>query len=479
MIQRSIPIDVRRNPEFRKTILPQIRSRQISPEEIRRLLEENAEFYNGIDVGNVIGRFNFLVEDIRRNIVNRENITRQAVRALITGEHLFIFSSAGVAKSLFANQLFAYFKNSSVFSIQFSPDTTPDDLFGGYDLERFKRGEVFHNIEGSILTSPFAFLDEFMDANDKILRTLLGVLLERKFMNGSQEEEALLHTTIATSNYVRRSETTMALLDRFLYKSFIDPRKDLFTLMQIGHVYDKNAGQVRIPPEEMLIDIRELHFLRDIVHNRNGNFAIEIPPEIEYLKNLTAATFETEMKKYRDNFYLSPRTITKSNDLLRANALLRGEKNVTMDDVRELHYLFAVLHEPIDKESGLTSEELFARVVQKRIQYFQSIRDDIAPLLYILDYLQALEERPEMLKSPLTFLKNKAEKSVIRGLIEKLLKAFDGKESSGVNENKEKILGYLRDFRSEYRELNDFSRKTYNFAVTLFHQLEQSGKTAN
>ena len=60
----------------------------------------------------------------------------------MTSEHQFIFSAAGVAKSLYANQIFSYFRNSSVFAMQFCPDTTPDDLFGAYDINKFKKGEV-------------------------------------------------------------------------------------------------------------------------------------------------------------------------------------------------------------------------------------------------------------------------------------------------------------------------------------------------
>jgi MoxR-like ATPase len=466
----QIDPDIRLHPEFRSRLLPLLAAadHRALAGEVERLRAENAAYREGVSAPDVCHRFQRISENIKRHIINREDITAQAIRALITGEHLFIFSAAGVAKSLLARQLFAYIRNSSVFAIQFSPDTTPDDLFGGYDLEAFKRGHIFHNIEGSILTHNFAFLDEFMDAGDKILRTLLGVLLERRFINGHQEEAALLHTAFATANYVRRNETTMALLDRFLYKSFISPRKDMFTLLQIDKVYNENAGQVHAPGEELQIDMRELHYLRDYVQNRLPDRRIEIAPEIEYLKNLIAASFEEEMKKYRNNYYLSPRTITKSNDLLKANALLRGSDEVNLADVQDLQYLFAVLHEPLGEDSNLCSEDLFKRVAEKRIRYFNSVREELIPLLYLIDFLHNAERDRQLLQTPLAFLRRSTKRSLLGDLWHRLRGAFGEKESNSVAENRDKIVTFLRNYKSQYNEIREFRQRTEDFAKRVF-----------
>jgi MoxR-like ATPase len=468
MLYHQIPLDARRHPGFLQAVqdFPGLIDGK-EQARVTQFLRDNEAFYAAIDYRDVIRRIDFLKEDISHHLINRESIVEQSIRALLTGEHQFIFSAAGVAKSLLANQLFSYIKNPSVFSIQFGPDTTPDDLFGGYDLERFKKGEIFHNIEGSIITKPFAFLDEFMDANDKILRVLLGVLLERRFINGNQAEPALLHTAIATSNFLRRSETTQALLDRFLYKSFINPKKDMFTLMLIGKVYNENSGDIVQPPKDQKIDLRELVHLRNIVHNRVADTPIFIPPEVEYLKNMVAASFETEMKKYRDNYYLSPRTITKSNDLLRVNAMLRGDTIANTDDIKNLLYLFAVLNEPLDSASAITSEELFTRVAQKRLQYFNAIKQDIVPILYITDYLQNAQKDPELLKQPLEFIGKKAEKSLLKSFLDNFRGGFKSDASSPAT-NRDSIIAYLEGIKSNYSEITDFKNKAIAFTKRVF-----------
>lgn len=397
-----LPADVRLHPEYRY----KYRGRIIGGDEkdpefvIDRLLKENEQYYASVKVDDVVSRLGNIVSEIGKILVNRSQLTRQGIRALITSEHQFIFSAAGVAKSLYANQLFSFFRNADTFAIQFCPDTTPDDLFGAYDIEKFKRGEVVHNVEGSILTKPFAFLDEFMDGNDKLLRTLLGVLLERRFIAGNQVEEASLHTAIATSNYMRVSETTEALLDRFLYKAFITPAKDMYTLMRIDQVYNRNAGQVHVPPEDQRIEMRELNALRRIIRNQDPERSVHCPIEIHYLKNMVAAAYEAEMKKYRQHYYVSPRTISKSNDLIRANALLDGRLRANERDVENLHHLFCTLNEPLDEDRTLVAQDLYRRVFQSRLQYFHSIQDELNPLLYTFEFLCEAQKDPSLKERP-------------------------------------------------------------------------------
>ena len=78
-----------------------------------------------------------------------------------------------------------------------------------------------------------------------------------------------------------------------------------------------------------------------------------------------AVGFEEEMKKYRSNYYLSPRTISKCNDLLKANALLCGRYEANQYDVEKLYYLLCTLNEPLDENRNTVSQQMFNKVFQK------------------------------------------------------------------------------------------------------------------
>lgn len=473
MSDYTIPWKARYNPEFKSTVLPLIRNQASADQilsECDRLITENESFFSSLDYGDIIKRLQRIDLEIRKQLVNRREITQQGVRALMSGEHQFIFSSAGVAKSLYANQIFSFFKNANTFAMQFCPDTTPDDLFGAYDIERFKKGEIYHNVEGSIITNNFAFLDEFMDGNDKLLRSLLGVLLERKFISGNQVEDAILHTAIATSNYMRVSETTEALLDRFLYKSFISPQKDMFILLKIDRVYNENAGEIAKLSDEHLIDMRELFYVKDIIKGRVKDKRIKIPIEIDYLKNLVVVAFEEEMKKYRDKYYISPRTISKCNDMLKTNALYNNRLLVDESDVEQLYYLVCTLNEPLTEDRELISQDLFRKVYQKRLQFYHSIKADMIPLLYLFELLCEAEIRPEILAQPIEHLEEMIGSSKEDSAFSRLISLFKGNENQ-VTANRTAILDFIGQVKSNYSEITAFKRRLEQFTREVFEKV--------
>jgi hypothetical protein len=151
----------------------------------------------------------------------RDDIIHQAMYAILTKEHMLLLSRTGMAKSYLANYIFNTFENVRVFASQASKEQTPDNYFGPYNIEEFKKGRIRHNIHGSIIEANLVFLDEFFDASDVVLRSLLTVLNERKFINGQEIIDTAVHTAIATANYMRMNEVTEAVLDRFTYKSII------------------------------------------------------------------------------------------------------------------------------------------------------------------------------------------------------------------------------------------------------------------
>jgi len=462
----TLPADIRLHPSF-DDLKAQGRFEKPDPALIEDLLAENKQFYQAVDADSVLDRLNNIVSEIGKALVNRTSITRQGLRALMTAEHQFIFSAAGVAKSLYANQIFSFFQGARTFSIQFCPDTTPDDLFGAYDIEKFKKGEVIHNIEGSIISKPFAFLDEFMDGNDKLLRTLLGVLLERRFIAGNQVEEALLHTAIATSNYMRVSETTEALLDRFLYKSFINPAKDMYSLLRIDQVYNRNAGQVKKPDPSRQIDLRELTAIKRIIRNQDDSRQIHCPIEIQYLKNMVVAAFESEMKKYRSSYYISPRTISKGNDCLKANAMLAGRKTVTEEDVEKLYYLFCTMNEPLDEGRTLLSQKLFKKVFRSRLQYFHSFQDELRPLLYTFEFLQEAHRNPEILSRSIEDLQNNS-KGWLPGLLQSLRQVFGTRDDLPFDHSRESFLKLIEPCGEKNQELNEFKQQVLDLMDIVY-----------
>ncbi|MBS1537635.1 MAG: MoxR family ATPase [Bacteroidetes bacterium] len=295
-------------------------------------------------------------EFVSHRVINREEIIQQAFCAFLTGEHLLLQSRTGVGKSLLAEQLFAMFEGASIFRVQASKEQQPDTYFGGLDIEKLKTGKIFHNTEGSLVECDFGFIDEIFDANDFTLRALLSLLNERRMIRGVQNVPANIHSVIAATNYLRISEVTEAILDRFLYKSIILPDKDPLVQFKISTQYSQHSGRVLEPKER--IKFSHLKKLQQMISGVDTSFKFAISAEMLYFTNLVIRHYEfsrnrAQRERFKghsatafSDFYISPRTQAKSLDLLRALAFMEGRTLATTADVEKLYYIFATVGIP-------------------------------------------------------------------------------------------------------------------------------------
>ena len=294
-------------------------------------------------------------------LVDRERETKQLMYALFTREHMLLMGPAGTAKSQFATNAFSTIDGSSLFSIHLTKQTTEEYVYGPLNIVELKKGNLVHNTQNSILDADFAFLDEFFDASDVLLRSLLGVLNERKWMKGSQQMSAKLHTAIVTSNYQRENDVTQAVLDRIIFKTDIQPITAKGKRIQVYNTYLDDPSFV----PEKLIDMEKLQEFADLV---------EKPKSVKFKKDILDAydnllsEFTKESKKY-----ISQRTANKALKVVKASALLNGRKEANHDDLEELKYVFCVLNRRIEEE---IFDAVFERCVGK-VEEERSIMDDL------------------------------------------------------------------------------------------------------
>ena len=283
-----------------------------------------------------------------------------------------------------------------------------------------KRGKMIHNVEGSLVLSHFAFLDEIFDANDMLLRSLLSLLNEKKLVNGEQLIHSPLQTVIAAANYIRVTEILEAVLDRFLYKSYIPENKDLYFQYTIDNIYQKNFGAVQMP--EKRIGLQDFNVVKELIKSR----AIEIPGYILLLKNHILRQFIEETREQvpdKRNYTISDRTTAKAQDLLRASAILDGRPQANEADLDNLQYMICTLGRDEEKSRFVKISAAARRYFQQDKETLENIFDGISIFSFIKTWRNA-----ELLKSDATF-------NHLKGRLEKLVK----KESSGFKEYFEKI----------------------------------------
>ncbi len=230
-----------------------------------------------------------------------------------------------------------------MFDTQLSKGTLAEELFGSVDTEMLKRGRVVHNTRGTLVDADLAFIDEFFDANDMVLRALLGIFNERRFKKGSQLEISPLHTGIAAANYVRATEVTEAVVDRFLFRAYIAPDYSPFALMAIDRSFARHYGRLQPPPHDERIPLEHLSYLAAVVRGLVPSRQITAPAHVLFLKNIVLNRYKElrdanpDLAKKRP-LYISPRTYAKARLVLNAAALLGGRTGVTTEDLSQLKY---------------------------------------------------------------------------------------------------------------------------------------------
>src|SRR4051812_21587177 len=233
---------------------------------------------------------------VDRRAINRTEVIKKIFCALLTREHVLLAARTGVGKSLLANQVFAMFEGARVFQVQASKEQQPDTYFGALILEELKLGRIIHNTEGSLIESEFGFIDEIFDANDYTLRALLSVLNERMLVRGVQRMPSSIHSVIAATNYLRISEITEALLDRFLFKALVTPDKDPFVQYKISQQYLKNLGDVVLPPRR--VPYASLDYATKLIKGLIPEHQVTVSPDLVYFTNLVIRHYEVQRNRH-------------------------------------------------------------------------------------------------------------------------------------------------------------------------------------
>lgn len=249
---------------------------------------------------------------LKSRFAERNAVIDGLLVALISRETCFILGSPGTAKSAVCEAITGAI-GGTYFQWLLTKFTTPDEVYGPPSFTGLKSDRCERVTTGKLPEASVAFIDEIFKGSSAIINTLLPVINERKFFNGTSTQSVPLETFYCASNEIPQAEELAALYDRLTLK---------FEVKRLSggafrSFITKDFLKVQIPT----LDKGELE------KARKATETVTIPDNV--LNAIASIAGELE----QSGIYVSDRKWFKIIEVLKAYSVLNGATEVAEDDL--------------------------------------------------------------------------------------------------------------------------------------------------
>jgi len=222
---------------------------------------------------------NSVISQFSSILVGRERTIRLNILALMTGHHIYMISKPGTAKTMMADigETFGL----KTFYYLYSYDTKLEDILYDIVLKKKKaKNEMTISVDyvlkdPGLGTCDIHFADEMFKAPSEVLNALLGAMNERKVTLGNRVYKIPLRTLVAASNEVPADPSTAALIDRFLFRDFLDYLpEDLWSpyLVTYWNIHQPSFAVQKITAPRELLDKAQRYIWKVDIYGVLGNY---------------------------------------------------------------------------------------------------------------------------------------------------------------------------------------------------------------
>lgn len=294
-------------------------------------------------------RIEKLLEILGSGLYEKETAVKLGLLTALAGESMFMLGAPGCAKSMITRRIKEAFKADDKDGVKYfetllNQFTTPEEVFGNISLkalngelpdENGNKKEEYRRLTDKMLPeADIAFLDEIWKASPAILNTLLTIVNERKFHNGSKVMNVPLKALFAASNELPvKGKGLEALYDRFIVRlpvDFIKNEDDFFEMIdQPAH----EEFKLKDEDKELLITNTELkEWAKEIDNVSLSEVSKQVISAIRKEMTSLNDAMSDEDKKNGELFEVGDRRWKKIAHILKTSAFLNDRNEVDLMD---------------------------------------------------------------------------------------------------------------------------------------------------
>jgi MoxR-like ATPase len=164
--------------------------------------------------------------ELNIEMIERSDAIRAILIALITRQHGVFLGPPGTGKSLLVTNLAKRIgqngKGLKTFVRLITKTTQPEELFGPVSIAALKNDQFKRVLTNMLPEAELVFADEVFKGSSAILNTLLTIMNEREFDNGTDRIIVPLISLFGASNELPQGDDLNAMWDRLVFRVMVD-----------------------------------------------------------------------------------------------------------------------------------------------------------------------------------------------------------------------------------------------------------------
>lgn len=292
-------------------------------------------------------------ETLEQIYVGRQNEVVAVLAGLLSGEPVILVGPPGTAKTAIIEAL-SRLIDARYFYYLLNKFTEPDELLGPLDIVALRQGQYKRITSGRLPEAELIFLDEIFKASSAIRNTLLDIILNKRFLNGTAYVNLPVLAIYTASNEVSTDEEDQAFYDRLVIRAFVDYVAETEWEELVVRGVSTTYGNTNLPK---LANVEYVKQLQAATRQR----AVAIAQTEAYRKKVIEAL--AELKK--QGIEVSDRRKVKLFAVISAVSIIWQEPQVSLDSLADALRLVAVYErddlqkvEAVIKQLNLSSTEV-------------------------------------------------------------------------------------------------------------------------